>query len=417
MDVLIVGSGGREHALAWKLRSSPDVRTIYIAPGNAGTARIGENVPLERTADIVAWARKQGIGMVVVGPDNYLAEGMIDALGAAGIPAFGPTKAAARIEWSKKFAKEIMREANIPTADSRAFSNYDAAISYIEEKAFPLVIKADGLAFGKGVVVAQNTTEARQALTRMFKEKHFGDAATEVLIEEFLEGEEISVHAFCDGKQAVLFPPARDHKRIFEANKGPNTGGMGTIVPVLGITKEIMEEIERRIVVPLLRTLEKRGTPFKGILFPGIMLTKNGPYAIEFNARFGDPETQSYARLLESDLLNILRACTNGSLNDAMVRWSEGCAACVVAASKGYPEEATDGCVIKGIDEAERIRGVEVFHAGTRNTGGSIVTAGGRVLGVTAIGQTLDDAIALAYKGMEKISFDGMQFRKDIGRS
>jgi len=415
MKILVVGSGGREHALVWKLKQSPTVRDIFVAPGNAGTAQLATNLLLSTTNEIVDWLKKNRADLVVVGPDNYLEEGIVDKIKELGIPVFGPTKAAAEIEWSKSFAKQFMKEEGIPTASFHVFSDYKKASEYIKTQKFPLVIKANGLALGKGVVVAHNLSEAEQALKKMMNEKIFGSAGTEVVIEEFLVGKEISIHAFCDGETAILFPAAEDHKRIFDEDKGPNTGGMGTIAPVPWVSDKILKEIEEKIVQPTLRALKKRGRPFCGILFPGVMITDEGPKVIEFNARFGDPETQSYMRILETDLVEILLACINGTLKKQKITWSEKSACCVVCASGGYPEKYEKAKIISGLSSVHD-KNVEIFHAGTKKEGDSVVTNGGRVLGVTAVGENLKVALSKSYDAIKSISFEGMQYRKDIGK-
>lgn len=413
MNILIVGSGGREHALAWKLKQSPKIEHIFVAPGNAGTSQIAENINISKTEDIVAWIRNNPVDLVVVGPDEYLAEGLVDELEALNIRVFGPTKTAAEIEWSKSFAKQFMKDEGIPTAAYEIFSDLEKARAYIQTQSFPLVIKASGLALGKGVIIAQSIEEAETALEEIMKDKVFGSAGNEVVIEEYLQGKEISVHAFCDGESAVLFPPAQDHKRIFEGDKGPNTGGMGTIAPVPGVTKEHMEEIEKSVVIPTILALKRRGRPFKGILFPGIMLTADGPKVIEFNARFGDPETQSYMRILETGLIDILLACAGGDLSSQNIEWSSESACCIVCASEGYPGKYEKGEVIEGLDFAQK--DIVIFHAGTKQEGSRVMTNGGRVLGITATGKDLKESLSKAYEAIEKISFQGMQYRKDIG--
>jgi phosphoribosylamine--glycine ligase len=368
-----------------------------------------------KSEDIISWIKKNPVDLVVVGPDDYLAEGIVDKLQEINVPVFGPTKLAAEIEWSKSFAKQFMKEENIPTAKFEIFSNLEKAKSYVKDHSFPLVIKANGLALGKGVVVAHDIGEANLALNEIMKDKVFGKAGDKVVIEEFLEGDEISVHAFCDGERAVLFPPSQDHKKALDGDKGKNTGGMGTIAPVPWITKTQMKKIEQKIVIPTLLALKKRGRPFKGILFPGVMMTKDGPKVIEFNARFGDPETQSYIRLLESDLFPILLSCVNGDLDKQEIIWSKKSACCVVCASRGYPQKYEKGKVIKGLSNIKS-NGIEVFYAGTKFDKGKVFTNGGRVLGVTSIGNVLKEAINKAYKAIEFISFEGMQYRKDIGK-
>jgi len=415
MKILVVGSGGREHTLVWKLKQSPTVRDIFVAPGNAGTGQIAENLPLVTTNEIIEWLKKNKVDLVIVGPDNYLEEGIVDEIKKLKIPVFGPTKVAAEIEWSKSFAKQFMQEEGIPTASFHVFSDYKKASEYTKTQKFPLVIKASGLALGKGVVVAHNLSEAEQALKKMMNEKIFGSAGMDVVIEEFLVGKEISIHAFCDGETAILFPAAEDHKRIFDEDKGPNTGGMGTIAPVPWVSDKILKEIEEKIVQPTLRALKKRGRPFSGILFPGVMITDEGPKAIEFNARFGDPETQSYMRILETDLVEILLACTNGMLKKQKIKWSKKSACCVVCASGGYPGKYETGKTISGLDTIHN-KSVVVFHAGTKMDGNKAVTNGGRVLGVTAVGKNLKTALSKSYDAIKSISFEGMQYRKDIGK-
>lgn len=415
MNILTVGGGGREHALAWKLRQSPKVKDIFIAPGNAGTAEIGTNIPISKTDEIIDWLKRSPIDLVVIGPDNYLAEGMTDRIQELGISVFGPTKAAAEIEWSKSFAKRFMREEGIPTADYEVFTDLRAAREYVRKQNFPLVVKASGLALGKGVYVAENIQDAEKALADIMDARVFGDAGNEVVIEEYLRGKEVSIHAFCDGESAVLFPAAQDHKRIFDGERGPNTGGMGTIAPVPWVTSAHLKEIEDRIVLPTLRVLKRRGRPFRGVLFPGVMITDNGPKVIEFNARFGDPETQSYMRILDTDLIDILFACINGTLKEQKIQWSHRAACCVVIASGGYPGAYETGRVINGLENVPEDKDIVVFHAGTKSEGNIVVTNGGRVLGISATGSNLAEAVSKAYARIESISFDEMQYRKDIG--
>ena len=412
MKVLIVGSGGREHALAWKLGQSPKLEKIYIAPGNAGTALVGKNIPAKTTDEIVLWLKDNPMDLVVVGPDNYLAEGIVDEVQKLRITVFGPTKAAAEIEWSKSYAKQFMREERIPTAQYRVFTTAELARSYIRTQKLPLVIKADGLAFGKGVVIARTIEEADKAILDMLEKKIFGESGSLVIIEEYLEGFEVSVHAFCDGENAAMFPASKDHKRIFDGDRGSNTGGMGTVAPVSSVPARQLEIIREQIIMPTLASLKARGRPFKGILFPGIMLTRYGPKVIEFNARFGDPETQSYMRLLETDLPDILLACANGSLSTLDIKWSDKYASCIVLASAGYPGEYEKGIEITGLPAESD---VVVFHAGTKLEGDKYLTNGGRVLGVTTTGKTLEESLENSYDAIKAIKFDGMQFRSDIG--
>lgn len=413
MNILIIGSGGREHALAWKIRQSPKVKELYVAPGNAGTGKIAKNLDLKDKNEIVTWVKENHIDLVLVGPDDYLAEGIVDELQKLNIKVFGPTKDASEIEWSKSFAKEFMKKEGIPTAKYETFKDPFLAKEYIKQQQTPIVIKASGLALGKGVIIAQTIDEANEAIDQIMIDKSFGDAGSEVVIEEYLTGIEISTHAFCDGKNIAMFPSAQDRKRIFENDKGPNTGGMGTIAPVPYITQEQIDEIEEKIVKPTIEGMERIGRTFKGILFPGIMITKDGPKVIEFNARFGDPETQSYMRILETDLIDILLSCIDGTLDKQEIVWSNKSACCIVVASGGYPGSYERGKEIKGLDTKRE--GMEVFHAGTKDEAGKVVTNGGRVLGVTNVGDNLEDALSGAYNFVVNIDFDGKQYRKDIG--
>lgn len=414
LNILIIGNGGREHALAWKLKQSPKVKNIFVAPGNGGTSLIAKNLSLITTKEIIDWIKENPVDLAIVGPDNYLAEGMVDELEELNVPVFGPTKAAAEIEWSKAFAKEFMKIEGIPTARYELFTDLDKARDYVKTESFPVVIKASGLALGKGVIIANNLQEAESCLDEIMKDKIFGEAGDEVIIEEYLKGVEISTHAFCDGDSAIMFPSAQDHKRIFEHDEGPNTGGMGTIAPVPGITNEQLEEIKDKIVLPTLQGLKKIGRPFKGVLFPGIMLTESGPKVIEFNARFGDPETQSYMRILETDLVDILFSCIDGNLDKQKIDWSNESACCVVLASGGYPGNYDKGKTISGLENLN-IKDIVIFHAGTKTEEITTATNGGRVLGVTAMDASIQESLAKAYKAIESISFEGMQFRKDIG--
>ncbi len=417
MNILILGSGGREHALGWKIRQSPLVERTYFAPGNAGTEKLGENVAINVSDHgiLAKFCRDKNINLVIPGPDSFYVAGVVDDLIAEGILTFGPTKAAAEIEWSKAYAKEIMQVASVPTAQSKTFSDVNEAEAYLKSRSLPIVIKADGLASGKGVVIAKTLEEASAALRAALVENAFGEAGHTVVIEEFLEGIEISIHALCAGTNAILFPASQDHKRAFDGDRGPNTGGMGVIAPVPGISEAIMREIRDRIVLPTLVELRRRGRPFNGLLYPGIMLTREGPKVIEFNARFGDPEAQAYMRLLKSDLLPALMASARGSMKDASLQWSGESVACVVLASGGYPGTYEIEKPISGIEEVMRDK-VAVFHSGTtRNKDAKLITNGGRVLGVTATGENLRAAIATAYTAVKGISFEGAQYRKDIG--
>lgn len=434
--VLIIGGGGREHALAWKIAQSPKVRKIYVAPGNGGTAAIAENVSIAVTdiEKLARFAKEKKIDLTVVGPDEPLALGIVDYFQEKGLRIFGPTKAAAEIEWSKAFAKQFMQEEGIPTAKFGIFHSYDEALAYLREVGAPIVVKASGLALGKGVYVCKTIEEAVTALQEIIVHRAYANAGDEVVIEEFLEGQEISIHAFCDGKTAVLFPAAQDHKTIFDGDRGPNTGGMGTYAPVPWVTDELLEEIKKTIVMPTLYGLARRGRPFVGCLFPGLIITRDGPKVLEFNARFGDPETQTYMRLLKTDLMDIIEACIDGYLSDysyilknirigKSIEWMSGFAACVVLASGGYPRVYKKGIPIYGLEQKSPLNHsrewyndkIVIFHAGTEERNGQLVTAGGRVLGVTANGETLQTALDCVYEGARLIHFDGMQFRRDIG--
>ncbi len=417
--VLLIGGGGREHAIAWKLCQSPRIEKLYIAPGNAGTAELGENLPHIAASNIkeqVIFAKENGIDFVFVGPDDPLALGAVDAFKEAGIPVFGPTQAAAKLEWSKSFAKEFMTRYDIPTARYETFTDFERAVAYADEENYPLVIKANGLALGKGVVIVHTRKEALTTLREMMVDKVFGTAGEEVVIEEFLNGIEISIHAFSDGKTHRLFPSAQDHKRAHDNDQGLNTGGMGVISPLPFVTREILQQIDDEIMTPTLEGMREEGVPFAGILYPSVFLTKDGPKVIEFNVRFGDPEAESYMRLLESDLFDIVEACANGTLDQIDIHWKRGAACTVMVASAGYPGAYEKGQVITGIKEANELPDVIVFHAGTKQIKNDVTAHGGRVLAVTAIGSTLPEAIKKAYTGVEKVYFPGKQYRTDIGK-
>jgi phosphoribosylamine---glycine ligase len=416
MDVLIVGSGGREHALAWKIAQSPRVGKIYIAPGNGGTHAIGENVPISATdvQELVKFASEKGIGFTVVGPEESLAAGIVDIFKSHGLRIFGPSKAAAEIETSKSFAKELMHEAHIPTPGFVVVRNYDEAIGNIRRMQAPYVIKASGLSAGKGVSICNSIEEADEIVKKIFTERIFGEAGNEVVIEEFVEGAEVSIHTLTDGRNYVTFPPSQDHKRIGEKDTGKNTGGMGVIAPLSWVTPETVVNIEQHVIKPALSALEARDTPFTGVLYPGIILPVTGPTVLEFNARFGDPEAQVYMRLLKSDLLDLLESCVHGGLTASGLQWNWGFAATVVLASAGYPDAYTTDIPIQGIEMAERMNDIVVFHMGTPPDGDHR-TKGGRVLGVSALGSTLEDALAKAYAAADVIHFEGKYIRRDIG--
>ena len=406
--VLVVGGGGREHALVRTLLRSPQAPEVLAAPGNAGIAADGvECLPDD---DLVALARGRAVDLVVVGPEAPLVAGLVDDLAEAGIAAFGPSRAAARIEGSKAYAKELMKRCGVPTASHTVVRDRDEAAAHVACASYPAVLKADVLAAGKGVIIAADEREARAALDVFFGERRFGD--TEVVLEEFLEGEEVSLLALCDGERAVPLAPAQDYKRIFDGDEGPNTGGMGSYSPVPGFDDTRAREIARIAHQPIVDELRAQGTPFHGVLYAGLMMTAAGPKVLEYNCRFGDPETQAVLPRLRSDLLDLLQAATRpGGLGGVEPEWSEDWAVTVVLASRGYPETSSAGDVISGLDEVEN---AEVFHAATATRDGQIVTAGGRVLGVTALGATPDEARERAYAAVDRIDFDGRQVRGDI---
>ena len=419
MDLLVIGGGGREHAVIKKLKESADAGTIYCAPGNGGIAQDAVCVDIKATDvdGVVRFAREKAIGMVVVTPDDPLALGMVDALEAAGVRAFGPRKNAAAIESSKVFAKRLMKKYGIPTADYEVFDDPGEALRTIEQSGrYPAVIKADGLALGKGVVIAQDEAQARGALHAIMEDKIFGASGSRVVVEEFLTGPEVSVLAFTDGKTLWPMVSSKDHKRAFDGDRGPNTGGMGTISPNPYYTEAIARQCMETIFLPTMAAMNAEGRPFKGCLYFGLMLTADGPKVIEYNSRFGDPETQVVLPRLRTDLLAIFEAVADGTLDRLDIEWDTQAAACVVAASGGYPGSYPKGIEITGVDQAEALPDVTVYHAGTRREAGKLVTAGGRVLGVTALGRDLGEALKKAYDGLAHIHFDGMQFRRDIGR-
>ncbi len=417
MNILIVGSGGREHALAWKLAQSSQVEKVFTAPGNAGTALVGTNLAVSANDNgaLIAAAREHGVGLVVIGPDDALAAGLADELIAAGIPAFGPTAAAARLESSKAFAKDFMRRHDIPTADAHEFTDSGEAHLHCRTARYPLVIKADGLALGKGVVIAENPSEAAHALYRAMDAGQFGEAGRRVIIEEFLGGTECSIHALFDGSSYLLLPDCRDHKQAHDGGLGPNTGGMGTVSPSQALTPELEREVREQVLDRVLAGLLADGIDFRGMLFPGLMLTADGPKVLEFNCRFGDPETQVLVRRLDSDLLDLLLGCTDGTLASQSPRWSDDTAVCVVLASGGYPGDYEKGKPILGLDDAAVLADVTVFHAGTATAGDQTVTSGGRVLGITATAADLAAARGAAYAAADQIRFDKVHRRNDIG--
>ena len=416
MKILVIGSGGREHALTWKLKQSRSVDRIFCAPGNAGTAQIAENVAIPATdlPQLLRFAKQNNIELTVVGPDDPLAMGIVDLFEANKLRIFGPTKSAARLESSKIFAKELMRAQRIPTAQARTFSDCEEALRYCERVEFPVVIKADGLALGKGVVFASELASARSTIEAMMKEGRFGDAGRRLVIEEFLSGTECSLHALVDGTNYRLLESARDHKRVFDGDQGPNTGGMGAFSPANNWNRALQSQFEREIMRPLLRGLEEAGIEYRGLLYPGLMIANEGARVLEFNCRFGDPETQALLPRMKSDLLPLLEATIDGTIDNCEIEWDERAAVTVVLASDGYPGKYEIGEPISGLDDARKLDAVQIFHAGTKRADGKVLTAGGRVLAVTALGSTIAHARERAYEAVSLVHFEGSHYRRDI---
>ncbi len=416
MNILVIGSGGREHAIVKKISESKRVSKIYCAPGNGGISDIAECVPIKvmEFDKLIDFAKEKSIDLTVVGPDDPLVYGISDAFKAAGLKVFGPTKDGAQIEGSKVFSKELMKKYNIPTAKYEVFENYDEALSYIEkENSYPAVIKAEGLALGKGVIIAKDLDEAKTALNEIMVDKVFGDSGNRVVIEEFLTGPEISVLSFCDGETIVPMVSAQDHKRAYDNDEGPNTGGMGTFSPSRIYNKELQEECMNNIFLPTVNALRSEGIIYKGVIFFGLMSTKNGVKVIEYNARFGDPETQVVLPRLKTDIVDIFEAVCDGTLKNVNVEWEDNACVCVVEASGGYPKKYQTGYEIEGLDNVSD--NIFVYHAGTKKEDGKYLTAGGRVLGITAKSKDLDTAISDAYKAVKNVSFTDVHYRKDIG--
>ena len=416
MNILLLGSGGREHALAWKVSASPLADRLYCAPGNAGIARECEVIALDIAdhAAVIAFCRAQKIGLVVVGPEGPLCAGIVDDLAAAGIKAFGPTRAAARLEGSKGFAKDLCKANAIPTAAYQRFNAADAAKHYVRAQGVPIVVKADGLAAGKGVIIAGTVAEAEAAIDMMFGGA-LGAAGAEVVVEEFLEGEEASFFALCDGETAIALASAQDHKRAFDGDRGPNTGGMGAYSPAPVMTDEASRRAMEEIVLPTVRAMKALGVPYKGVLYAGLMLTAQGPKLIEYNVRFGDPECQVLMLRLMSDLVPALLASCDGMLKNFDLRWYADAALTVVMAAKGYPGSTAKGSPIEGLAEAGEVEGVEIFHAGTKADGGRVLASGGRVLNVCALGKSVAEAQARAYRAVDRIRWPDGFCRRDIG--
>ena len=415
MKVCVIGNGGREHALAWRLSISPSVTKVYAIPGSAAMSDCAELVGIDwqQSDHLISFLKENQVDLVVVGPEAPLVAGLADVLNKVGIPVFGPSKDAAQLEGSKVFAKDLMKKYNIPTAAYGVFHKVDEAKAFIAQTGAPIVVKADGLAAGKGVVVAMTIDEANTAVEDMLSGNRFGDAGSTVVIEEFMEGEEASLLAFVDGKTVVPMIASQDHKRIFDGDKGPNTGGMGTYAPAPVLTDALRDEAMKTILEPMVAAMKKEGMPYVGCLYAGLMITDEGPKVVEFNARFGDPETQVVLPLLDSDLGQIMMACATGTLTADMVKWKDSSAACVILASKGYPETSSKGDVISG--DIKQYDTTIVFHSGTKLVGENYVTNGGRVLGVVGLGKDLRTALDRAYERIEHIDFEGMQYRTDIG--
>ncbi|MGA7806931.1 phosphoribosylamine--glycine ligase [Bradyrhizobium sp.] len=416
MHILLLGSGGREHALAWKIAGSPLVTKLWCAPGNAGIAREAECVALDISdhAAVIAFCKANAVELVVVGPETPLAAGIVDDLTAVGVKAFGPSKAAAQLEGSKGFTKDLCAEFGIPTGAYRRFDNAAGALAYVRARGAPIVVKADGLAAGKGVVVATTISEAEDAVAMMFA-GHFGAAGAEVVIEEYLAGREISFFALCDGETALPLASAQDHKRVFDHDEGPNTGGMGAYSPTPFVTPELHDEIMGRIILPTVAGMKARGIPFRGVLYAGVMLTEQGPKLFEYNVRFGDPECQVHMLRMMSDLVPACLAACDGQLGHFALRWVADAAVTVVMAAKGYPGDYQKGSRIEGLDDAAMVEGVEIFHAGTAAREGAIVANGGRVLNVCALGKTVTEAQARAYQAVDRIKWPDGFCRRDIG--
>ncbi|MGP3778663.1 phosphoribosylamine--glycine ligase [Halanaerobium saccharolyticum] len=417
MNILLIGSGGRENALAWKLAQSSRVKELYIAAGNPGTAEYGENLEFDESNQeaLLEFALKEKIDITVVGPETPLAAGIVDLFEEHDLKVFGPKKAAAQLESSKAFSKKLMEKYSIPTAEYRSFTSADEAKAYIKEKGAPIVVKASGLAAGKGVIVAQTEAEAVKAVETIMLNDKFGEAGEKVVIEEFLEGEEATILAFCDGKTVVPMIPSQDHKPAYDGGKGPNTGGMGAYAPAPVVTEEIMEDFKKEIMEPTLKALQSEGLDFKGIIYFGLMIKNSRAKVLEYNVRFGDPEAQVVLPLLETDLVDIMESVLKEDLDKIEIKWKDKKALCVVMASGGYPVNYEKGKEITGIKEAAAAQDIIVFQAGTRLEGNKLLTDGGRVLAVTALGDSFQEVIDKAYQGVEKIHFEDFQIRKDIG--
>ena len=417
MRVLVIGGGGREHALIWKISQSPKVTKVFCAPGNAGTAAIANNVPIpaDQIDQLLEFAQENEIGLTVVGPEQPLVMGIVDRFQEKGLRIFGPSARAAELEGSKAFSKNIMKKYDLLTAEYETFTSHEKAILYVDKENGPIVVKASGLAAGKGVILCRNAEEGRNAVDTIMKDKSFGSAGDEVVIEEFLEGQEVSVLAFTDGNTVLLMDSAQDHKAALDGDQGPNTGGMGAYSPAPVFTDLMRQKVRDKIMFPLVCAMKAEGRPYQGIIYAGLMLTKLGTKILEFNARFGDPETQPLLVRMESDIIPLFEACIDGTLEQCDLKWKPETSVCVVMAAKGYPGSYEKGKEISGLDEAGALPDVVVFHAGTKGESGKVLTNGGRVLGITATGPDTPSAIAKAYEAVSKIKWDGIHYRKDIG--
>ncbi len=417
MRVLVIGGGGREHALVWKINQSPKVTEVFCAPGNAGTAEIATNVPIpaDQIDALIAFAQENDIGLTVVGPEQPLVMGIVDRFQEKGLRIFGPSARAAELEGSKAFSKDIMKKYGLPTAEYKIFTSHEEALKYLANETGPIVVKASGLAAGKGVILCRNAEEGRNAVDTIMKDKSFGDAGDQVVIEEFLQGQEVSVLAFTDGNSVLLLDSAQDHKAALDGDLGPNTGGMGAFSPAPVFTDALRQSVCDTIMLPLVRAMEKEGRLYRGILYAGLMLTEQGPKTLEFNARFGDPETQPLLMRMANDIVPLFEACIDGTLDQCELQWKPEPSVCVVMAAKGYPGSYAKGKEISGLKEAGALPDVVVFHAGTKEADGKALTSGGRVLGVTATGSDIQSDIAKAYEAVAKIQWDGIHYRKDIG--
>ena len=417
MRVLVIGSGGREHALVWKIKQSPKVEKIFCAPGNAGTSEFADNIPIaaDDIEGLLQFAMKKEIGLTVVGPEQPLVMGIVDRFEVKGLRIFGPSASAAELEGSKSFSKDIMQKYGLPTAEYKIFTSAESATKYIQAKNCPLVVKANGLAAGKGVLLCRSSREALVAVDTIMRQRLFGEAGDQIVVEEFLEGQEISVLAFSDGQTVLLMDSAQDHKAVYDGDIGPNTGGMGAYSPAPVFTELMRQKVRDKIMLPMVRAMQQEGRTYKGILYAGLMLTKTGPQILEFNARFGDPETQPLMVRMETDIIPLFEACIDGTLGQCQVNWKNKSSVCVVMTAEGYPGTYQKGKIISGLQNANSTPEVVVFHAGTKEQDGKVLTNGGRVLGVTATGANTESAIQRAYDAVGKVNWRGVHYRKDIG--